>query len=286
MAVKLFRTTNSFMKKLKDDDISAYSAQAAFFMILSVFPFLMLLLICIKYTPLTEELLLSYILRLVPDAFSSFATDIIEQLYSQSNITILSVTAVTAMWSSSKGVMAIIRGMNSVHQIKEQRNYIFLRIISLFYTIIFLVAILVSLALIVFGNNIYHALEKQAPLIYGFVGIFIRQKFVISLLVLILLFICIYKIVPNKKYGILNHIPGAVFSAFSWIALSTGFSIYTTHFSNFSSMYGSISTFMLLMLWVYICMYLMFLGVEINAFFKHKVDRTRKYLSERYHKIE
>lgn len=283
MIRKFINTIRAFTKRLKEDDISAYAAQAAFFIILSGFPFLMLLLTLIKYTPLTEATLLSFILDIIPRTLDPLATEIIEQLYSSSNITLISITAVVIIWSSGKGIMAIIRGMNSVHQKTEQRNYFIIRIISAIYTVLFILAIVISLGLIVFGNNIYNSLAKRAPLVYGFLGIFIKQKITLSLLLLILFFLCLYKIVPDKEYTLMNHLPGAVFSSVTWIGFSFGFSVYVENFSSMSTMYGSLSTLMLLMLWLYICMYLMFIGGEINVFFKSNIEAFYKYLSERYH---
>ena len=285
MLYKSIHTIRQFTKRLRQDDIGAYSAQAAFFIILSAFPFFMLLLTLIKYTPLTEDTLFTFISGVLPPSLSNLSRYIIQQLYTRSSITLISVTAIITIWSSGKGILAIIQGMNSVHHIKEQRNYIFLRIISAFYTVLLILAILVSLGLLVFGNHIYRLLALHAPLVYEFVGIFIRQKIIISLLLLVLFFICIYKIVPDQKYSMTNNLPGAVFSAVSWTVFSYGFSIYIDNFSNLSIMYGSISALMLIMLWLYICMYLLFIGAEINVFFKQNIEIFYKKISERYHKL-
>ena len=44
------------------------------------------------------------------------------------------------------------------------------------------------------------------------------------------------------------------------------FSLYFTNFSNYSYMYGSLTAIVLLMLWLYFCICILFIGAEINHF--------------------
>ncbi len=285
MINKTIGTIRLFLKRLKDDDISAYSAQAAFFIILSSVPFILLLLTIIKYTPLTEDMFTNFLLNIMPNSLDGFVEAFINQLYSSASGTVISITAIATLWSAGKGVLSIIRGMNSIHHISETRNYFLLRAVSAIYTVLFLFAIILILAILVFGNFLYGLLGKHAPLIHEFLGLFINQKVIIAILMLVLFFICVYKIAPDKEYTLFNHLPGSIFSALTWYAFSYFFSIYVDNFSKITSMYGSLSTIAILMLWLYFCMYLMFIGGEINVMFKPNIDRFHKYLSAKYHNL-
>ena len=285
MIMKTIKTIQTFLRKLKDDDISAYSAQAAFFIILSSVPFILLLLTIIKYTPLTEDTFTKLILNIFPNSLDNFVVSIIKELYSSTSGTLISLSAIATLWSAGKGVLSIIRGLNSIHQIPEKRNYFVLRIVSTIYTIIFLLAIILTLTILVFGNYIFNLIGQYSPLIYEFLGLFINQKGIIVILFLILFFISAYKISPDKGYTIINYLPGSIFSATSWYSFSYIFSIYVNNFSKITSMYGSLSTIMLLMLWLYFCMYLMFIGGEINVIFKPNIDKLHKYLTSKYHNL-
>ena len=279
------KTIRLFLRRLKEDDISAYSAQAAFFIMLSSIPFLVLLLTVIKYTPLTEDAFTSFLLEITPNSLDGFIVSLIKQLYASTSGTFISITAFAAVWSAGKGVLAIIRGMNSIHHISEKRNYFVLRAISAVYIVLFLLAIILTLLLLVFGDFLYSLLAVHAPLIHEFLGIFIHQKGTISVLLLILFFICVYKIAPDKEYTMLNYLPGSVFASLSWYGFSYVFSLYVDNFSQTTAMYGSLSTIVLLMLWLYFCMYIMFIGGEINVIFKPNIDKFYKYLSARYHNL-
>ena len=75
----------------------------------------------------------------LPTGINSMVISIIDEIYRSSlSITLISVTAITTLWSAGKGFLAIIRGLNSVYEIKESRNYFFLRITATIYTLVLL----------------------------------------------------------------------------------------------------------------------------------------------------
>ena len=73
-----------------------------------------------------------------------------------------------------------------------------------------------------------------------------------------------YKFLPNRKDWLRKQIPGALFSAIGWQVVSWIFSMYLDIFEGFSDMYGSLTTIVLIMLWLYFCMYCILLGAEVN----------------------
>ena len=151
-----------FLNQLKKDAVSAYAAQAAFFIMLSVFPFFMFLLTLIQYLPLTEQDLIEMITNAMPSAISPFLTNIISEIYT-SSATLLSITAITAVWGASKAFFSLIHGLNSVYGIAENRNYFILRFFATIYTIVFALMLIVTLGFLAFGNRIALAIEQIFP---------------------------------------------------------------------------------------------------------------------------
>ena len=274
MISEIYLIIKGFSNRLKEDNISAFSAQAAFFLIMSIVPFLSLLLTLIKYLPISRTMLLNTVIQVVPVPFEPLVTTILEELFAKSNGAILSVSVLIAVWSAAKGVLAIVRGLQAVYHVEEKRNYFLLRFISAIYTVIFVSAIILTLLLLVFSNQIYHALRKDFPVAADFISIFIKQKFILSLGLLTLFFLFVYKLVRKVKTSFINLIPGAIIAALSWIVFSYAFSIYIDKFGDFSYTYGSLTTIVLLMLWVYFCMYLLFIGAEINSYFQIYIENT------------
>ena len=92
----------------------------------------------------------------------------------------------------------------------------------------------------------------------------IELRAVLTPIVLVAFLLLIYKFLPNRKDKFIRQLPGAVFTAIGWMAISWIFSVYVDVFTGFSSMYGSLTTIVLIMLWMYLCMYCILLGGELN----------------------
>ena len=248
---------------------------------MSIVPFLSLLLTLIKYLPISQTMLLDTVINVTPVPFEPLVTTILEELFAKSNGAILSVSVLVAIWSAAKGVLAIVRGLQAVYHVNESRNYFVLRFISAIYTVIFVTAIILTLLLLVFSNQIYYALKTDFPTAADFISIFIKQKFLLALCLLTLFFLVVYRLVRRSNNSFISLIPGAVIAALSWIVFSYAFSVYIDKFSDFSYTYGSLTTIVLLMLWVYFCMYLLFIGAEINSYFEVFIENSKhKFLKK------
>lgn len=144
-----------FRKQVTKDQITIYAAQASFFLVISAFPLLMLAMTMIQFvSPDNLEEMLATLTLVVPETFRPSLYNIVHEVYDKSSGTILSVTAVTTIWTASKGVMAVERGLNQVYSNEKPIGYIRLRLICYFYTLFFMSALLLVLILLVFGNNI------------------------------------------------------------------------------------------------------------------------------------
>lgn len=270
MIRSLYEVIRNFSIKTRDDYISAFSAQAAFFIFISFFPFIILLLTLLQYLPITEANLVGTITQYLPTSIKELIVDIIGELYTKTSTTFLSVTAITALWSAARGFLAIIRGVNGVYRIKETRNYFLMRFLASIYTLVFIVLILISFAILVFGNKIYLYIQARVPLLSDLALLIISLRTIVGFCILVVFFLLLYMIFPNRKTRIIQELPGAIVSAAGWMLFSYAYSFYIDNMSNFSYMYGSLAAIVLCMLWVYFCMYILFIGAEINVVLKNK----------------
>lgn len=256
----------SFIKKLKKHCVSAYAAQAAFYIIMSAFPFFMFLLTMIRFLPVTEEDFIVLVNTNLPTAISPYIVDIISEIYLSSTTTVISLTILTAIWASSRAFYSLIYGLNSVYNIEENRNFLVLRFHATIHTIIFTFFLLATLLLFAFGNSIVLALLNAFPSLQDMAVLVISLRTSASLCILILFFLYLYIVIPNRKSHVLAELPGAIATSVGWIGFSFLYSYYIDHLSNFSNTYGSLTAIVLLMLWLYACMYMLLLGGELNQF--------------------
>ncbi|MGN0334685.1 MAG: YihY/virulence factor BrkB family protein [Lachnospiraceae bacterium] len=246
--------------------INASAANAAYFIMLSLIPCLILLMTLIQFTNIGRVDLILSIQRIVPRNMRAFVTTVINEAYTKT-ITTVSISALTAMWSAGKGMMALTQGFQIVAGVREKQNYIAVRIRSTFYTILLLLAVFLFLIAGVFGNSLSELIVQKIPFAAYAVEVFRKFRTVFLILVATVLFTLIYRFVPNLKKKMGNFVPGAVFASVGWFAFSWAFSLYVDRFSGFSNMYGSLTTIILVMLWMYFIMYIILIGAEINRIF-------------------
>ncbi|MCI8895880.1 MAG: YihY/virulence factor BrkB family protein [Lachnospiraceae bacterium] len=275
MAWKVLGAVRLFIKKCSQDNISAFAAQSAFFVILSIIPFLMVFISMAQYTPVTESMVMELVYRVMPSYISPFLVSIIHEVYTRS-VGIISITAVMAVWASAKGVQYLSNGLNVVYDRMETRNWFRLRFRAILYTLVMLIAIILSLTLLVFGNSIQKLLQSYIPFVARLTQLVLGFRVLIILGVLILFFMILYKMLPNRKATLKSQLPGSVLCAIAWYGFSFGVSIYVDYFNGFS-MYGSLTTIALVMLWLYFCMYILLVCAEINNIYEqHWKDKMEK----------
>ena len=252
----------------------AYAAQAAYFFVLSMIPIILLLLTMVQFTSLTKDYIMNAVLQAFPTTVEGLIESIVDQVYSQSG-TIIPITVLVALWSAGRVVLSITNGLNCVYESRETRNYIYLRIRASLYTVIFLVAIILSLVLSVFGNRIAVMLNQHFPVLLRMIDVLIRGRTLITLGILTLFWDTVYKYLPNRKNigktTMKKQLPGAIFTACAWQVISFIFSIYLDIFTGFTTMYGSLTMIILIMLWLYMCMYVILLGGEVNALLQRAI---------------
>lgn len=251
----------------------AYAAQSAYFFILSMIPMILLLLTIVQYTPVTKADVMTAMVQVFPEkSMQDFMVSIVNQVYNQSR-TIIPVTILVTLWSAGKGVLAISTGLNWTYGIRETRNYVSLRIRASFYTVIFIVTIVMGLVLSVFGNSLSIFINHRIPLLKETVDKILQMRTVITFVIMFAFSLVIYKFLPNRKDRLVDQIPGAVFTSVGWLTVSFIFSIYLTIFTGFSVLYGSISNIVLVMLWLYFCMYVLLLGGLVNVLWKERKEK-------------
>lgn len=255
-------------QQMNECDLSAHAGQTAFFIMLSFFPFLLFLFAILRLTPLTEEMLILSLLAFIPESFHEFFQALIHDIYEASNVHVLSLTIVSTIWLSSKAFLSLVQGLNAIYRQQESRNYIVLRLFSALYSTIFAMLIIATLTLLVFGNWIHSHIEKQFPLIGSITKRIISFRMLIAFLILFLVFLTLYRILPNCKWKIRHHVPGALLATLGWLLFSYLYSYYVDSFSNYSSFYGTMTTIALLMVWLYACMYILFFGGLVNRYLK------------------
>ena len=251
------------MLDMNSKNIGAFAGNAAFFWFLAMIPLLMSLCAILPITQISEADLVRAVRYLVPDALRNFSIAVVSEIYEKSTGTI-TFFAIIALWSASRGMMTLTMGLNVVNEYIEKRNYIVIRMISTFYTFIMLVGIVIALGVSVFGKIIIDTFREFEE-IYKFLKHISTFRFVVTGMLLVMIFTMAYTFLPAINLKIKTQIPGAILSAIVCMVASWGFSIYIENFGGFGT-YGSLATVVIMMFWFYMLMYSFFFGAELNRY--------------------
>lgn len=272
-AILLVRKIGSI---LRGDLISVYASQASFFIVISAIPFLVLLLsVGHALIPITAEEILDRVREWLPQPGDTLLEAVAADLSGRSRTSVLSISALTAVWSASRGTGAVLRGVRVVFGTSDSSGYILDKCRYLLHTVAFVLLLLATLLAAVFGDAIARQILSYYPALSTLIGIFLRLKGVLLFLLLSLFFALLYRTAARVKKkgerrespvltGYSAHLPGALFASAGWVLFSYFYSLYITYFPSVSYLYGSLAALVLMMLWLYICMNILLLGAEIN----------------------
>lgn len=260
----LYRKIRRFAQRIASYHVSLYAANASFYIILSIFPAVILLLTLLPYTAFTTSDVISALHGVIPAILEPLLEYVIRDLSASSTVTLASVSALMAVWSSSRGVYCIQVGLNAICGVRESRSYFLMRLLSMVYTVFLLGALLLTLAIHMFSQQlIAFFLSKPMPIL-KLLAKLLQFRGLILLVILSILFIAIFCVFPNRRIPPRRTFPGAVGAALGWLIFTELFSYYVKKFGTYSAFYGSLSTAAIMMLWLYICISILFYGCVFN----------------------
>ena len=262
--MKLPKPIKRIISEVPGLDIPACAGNASYFLLLSLFPLAILLLSVLQYIPVTQADLLSFIELLVPETLWPFFNYLTNDLYAGRSTAILSISVVMMLWSASRGLHSILCGLNNVTGAKETRPWLRRRLICMGYTLLTMVALLLTLLLNVFGKRILDLLQLHDLRLYLPLSGLLKHMHLYSLVLLTVFFAALYLFLPNRRERFLYVLPGALAAAAAWLGFSAAFSAYVNHSNHYSALYGSLSTILLTMVWLYVCLSILFYGAYLN----------------------
>lgn len=246
--------------------IPLHAGYTAYFLILSIFPALLLVLSMLRYTGLQVQSLIELLRDFLPEALMGAVEELVYSTYLHSNGAVVGVAAVTALWSASRGVYGLLQGLNAIYGVSENRGYLYTRGISVVYMFLFLLVLLLTLVLHVFGGTLLNMLVMVDNPVVIFLVDLIDFRFFLLLVLQSVIFTAMFMTLPNKRNRFLDSLPGGVLASLGWLVFSDLYSIYVENFSSYANIYGSVYAIALSMLWLYCCMSILFYGGALNRY--------------------
>ena len=275
----MLRQIRDLARRIGAYQVPIYAGNAAFFIVLAVFPALMLVFSLLQFTPYTVADFAALMEDVLPGALSPLVTYLTDEVHALNAGAVIPITAVAMLWSASRGILGVLNGVNAIYGASETRSYLAKRFIALVYMILFIIGIVLTLVLYVFGKKIQAMIIARIPALAQATILIMQFKYVVILVYLTLLFTLVFKVFPNTHTKFFQCLPGAVLASLGWLGFSALFTVYIDHFSNYSVIYGSLTTIIVTMVWLYFCLCILFFGGVVNQFLARPGASLRTLLS-------
>ena len=267
-----FKYARQLALHYRDDDLAAMSAQISYYLILAFFPFLFFLINLLSFTPLPNRLLIANFNAILPQETALLVKTMLTETVQAKSGAMLVLSMLASLWAASRGMSAIIRGLNHSYGVKESRRFVRLNMVALLSTIGLSVMVLISFIMIVLGRIIGSTIFGYMGAKSLFYSIWSFLRYGITFGLLLTTFYLIYRYLPNRKLTGNHVLAGTIFTTVGWIGASLLFSFYVNNFGSYATVYGSLGGMFALIFWLYISTLIFLLGGAINAICSDRDD--------------
>ncbi|QRN84640.1 YihY/virulence factor BrkB family protein [Clostridia bacterium] len=263
--IRFLRWLILFAKRFLKDDMPASSAQLTYYLTLALFPFLVFLINLLSYTKLSTWSLTEDLLTVLPAGTMQIITSVIRETIEAKSTTLLSFSALFALFSTSRAMNALNRALNKAYRVQGTRPIWKNAMLSFLFTMGLIVLIVATLSLMVFGQLIGEHLFTLLGASVYFLHIWNLMRYFLPVAIMVLIFSLFYRFMPNTEVRFSNVWRGAVFSTIGWIVASLLFSYYVNRFGSYTRVYGSLGGIIVFLVWLYLSSFILLVGGEINA---------------------
>ncbi|MBQ9827219.1 MAG: YihY/virulence factor BrkB family protein [Lachnospiraceae bacterium] len=256
--------------------IASSAAQCAFWIILAVIPFVMLVMLVFKRLPVDQSSLMGFIEYYFPGESADSIMSVTESMTRNTNPAVLVIAIIGALWTSSKAMLSIRQGLNEIYGVRETRSFLYVRLIGFLYVLLFAAALVITLIFMGMGNRVFLKILSYIPFVSTNGIVVWVLRLLLSIIVLSFLFMLFYTFFSNQKQKFLFQFPGALVASIGWVFLSYIFSFYFDNTDNLTYIYGSLASLMMLLLWLVTCLYAFFIGAAVNSIRATNAKRRRR----------
>ena len=265
--LSLYEVAVFFIEGLQKGALATRAAAISFRFFLAVFPVIIMLLSLIPIIPIEnfQDNLFSSIREFFPgDTFSLFE-DTVEDLVNKSHSTIFSIGFILSVYYASNSVNAILQGFNGSYNLEVRGHPMVIRLVSVVLMIFLSLFLVIAVSLIIFSGVAFDKLIELNLLQEDWVFLLQLAKWVITVLLIYGTITILYNIGDFKNRSWKTLSAGATVTTILFIVTSLAFAWFVNNFSSFNRLYGSLGSFLLLLIWINLNSSILLIGFELNT---------------------
>ncbi len=267
---KAFTFFDKLIYRVLDHDTLSYGGSLTYFLILSIFPFLISLINAINFSGILDPEYLYGLLDVLPGEIQEIIRNFLNELHMSSSGSFLTISFVAGLFTASTAVFKLMKIINQSYGFVESRGFLAQRLMALFFTLALILMIFLLVLTQIFGQIIYVNIMSYLGIENAsFDKIWSIAKNAIPLAYMLVTFVLLYKFSPSKSrenmITIKSVLPGSIFATLGLIIASSGFNFYVSSFGKYSITYGSLGGIIVFLIWLYLLSTITLVGAEINS---------------------
>ena len=267
---KAFTFFDKLIYRVLNHDTLSYGGSLTYFLILSIFPFLISLINAINFSGILDPEYLYGLLDVLPGEIQEIIRNFLNELHMSSSGSFLTISFAAGLFTASTAVFKLMKIINQSYGFVESRGFLAQRLMALFFTLALILMIFLLVLTQIFGQIIYVNIMSYLGIENAsFDKIWSIAKNAIPLAYMLITFILLYKFSPSKSrenmITIKSVLPGSIFATLGLIIASSGFNFYVSSFGKYSITYGSLGGIIVFLIWLYLLSTITLVGAEINS---------------------
>ena len=263
------RALKATVQEFQRDDTLGIAAQLAYYLILALFPFI-LVLVSLLGTFGSEELaseVLGYFQQVMPEQAYEIVKDFTDNIISGKAEApgLFTFGILFTLWAASGAFAALINALNRAYDVQETRPFWKVRSIAILMTLGLSVLILIGVLLLVLGPQIGEAIANALGLERTFLVVWEVARWPVALFFMMFTVALLYYFAPDVDQPFRWITPGGLIGVVLWVLASVGFNFYVSNFGSYNKTYGSIGAVIVLLLYLYISSLTILFGATLNA---------------------
>lgn len=267
---KVFTFFDKLIYRVLAHDTLSYGGSLTYFLILSIFPFLISLINAINFSGILDPAYIYRLLDVLPGEIQEIIRNFLKELHMSSSGSFFTISFVAGLFTASTAVFKLMKIINQSYGFVESRGFLAQRLIALFFTLALILMIFLLVLTQIFGQIIYVNIMSHLEIenIY-FDKLWSIAKNGIPLAYMLVTFILLYKFSPSRSrenmVTIKSVLPGSIFATLGLIIASLGFNFYVSSFGKYSITYGSLGGIIVFLIWLYLLSTITLIGAEVNS---------------------
>lgn len=253
------------LEELRKDDLAGLAAQMSYYFTLALFPLLILLIGVLDLLPLEREVprVMERMMQGFPADVQRLLSSFLEEFATRRPSRGVFLWLLVALWAGSKAISGARRGLNGVLKNARLRNPFVTRLTDVGFTAAAMIFVGASYVLIFGGKALGVFLARLLGLSEVFPQVWAWSRWPLTILLLTLFLTLAYRFLPDRRVRWRAALAGAVPACLGWLALLGSFSLWLHFTAQFDEIYGSLASFFLLMIVLWLFGLVFLLGGEI-----------------------